>query len=242
MGNFPNALSRPFTDMFGDYTSVLDAIPAGLHGAIFNYSCSVDLSAYFQNALNWYKRVWVPAGGYVFSGLQLNNEGQILHGEGRTLVKCAKSANAPMISIQANYAGIRGLSLFGNYDTFNNGSNWFPGSAPAFADTTDGIVIGAPGLEGIEAIVNTSGTAVTWVSGTKFTYIVPGLQIQINGAVFTVASVGSSTTLTLISSAGTLTGASAYIPAVFNWFLEDALVYHMGRDGINWQDGPSPSI
>ena len=60
-------------------------------------------------------------------------------------------------------------------------------------------------LNGPVAAVNTSGTAVTWVSGSTFTSDM--ISVWINNVPYAVASVGSSTSLTLASSAGTLSGA-----------------------------------
>lgn len=53
--------------------------------------------------------------------------------------------------------------------------------------------------------VNVSGTAVTWVSGYKFTAIAAGSKIHINGLAYTVSSVTNATSLVLTASAGTQT-------------------------------------
>lgn len=63
-------------------------------------------------------------------------------------------------------------------------------------------------------VVNTAGTAVTWVSGDEFLdagpngtlNIVAGEQIVINGTTYVVASVTDATHLVLTGSAGTQTG------------------------------------
>jgi hypothetical protein len=56
--------------------------------------------------------------------------------------------------------------------------------------------------------VNTSGTAITWVSGDNFANAVVGNYIQINGTFYAVTVVNSSTSLTVDHSAGVQTGAS----------------------------------
>lgn len=56
--------------------------------------------------------------------------------------------------------------------------------------------------------VNTAGTAVTWVSGDQFTSIPSNGQIFIAGTKYNISAVGSSTSITLTTSAGTQTGAT----------------------------------
>ena len=60
--------------------------------------------------------------------------------------------------------------------------------------------------------VNTSGTAVTWVSGTPFdsTLLYGTAQITINGTAYTVSAVNSATSLTLTGSAGTQTAQTFF--------------------------------
>ena len=60
----------------------------------------------------------------------------------------------------------------------------------------------------VSGTVNTSGTAVTWASGTKFSTLDPGDNININGSSYNVASVTDSTHLVLDSSAGSNTGVA----------------------------------
>lgn len=57
-------------------------------------------------------------------------------------------------------------------------------------------------------VVNTSGTTVTYVSGTSFASLLPGELIQINGVDYAIASVTSSSVLVLTASAGTQTGVT----------------------------------
>jgi hypothetical protein len=65
-------------------------------------------------------------------------------------------------------------------------------------------------LNGVVGTVNTSGTAVTWVSGQQFPTdgSWTNTLIAIGTALFTVSTVNSSTTLTLTASAGTQTGVN----------------------------------
>lgn len=60
----------------------------------------------------------------------------------------------------------------------------------------------------VTGVVNTAGTAVTWVSGTQFTAAVAGAQILIAGAPYTVQTYNSATSLTLTASAGTQNGVA----------------------------------
>ena len=64
----------------------------------------------------------------------------------------------------------------------------------------------------ITGTVTTSSTTVTWVSGSTFVTgsAWVGLTIAINGAVYTISSVSSTTSLTLTASAGTQSSAVGY--------------------------------
>jgi hypothetical protein len=54
--------------------------------------------------------------------------------------------------------------------------------------------------------VNTSGTAVTWVSGEKFAGLSTSSPFIINGVTYAISSVNSNTSITLTTSAGTQSG------------------------------------
>lgn len=58
---------------------------------------------------------------------------------------------------------------------------------------------------------NTSGTAVTWVSGDRFDPNFVGSKLSINSTLYTVSAVGSPTAATLSATAGTQSGV------VFSW-------------------------
>ena len=66
-------------------------------------------------------------------------------------------------------------------------------------------------------VVNTSGTAVTWVSGDMFssTDLAAG-KITINGVVYTISTVNSAVSITLTATAGVQTG-KAYSTAILQW-------------------------
>src|SRR5579859_5085987 len=57
-------------------------------------------------------------------------------------------------------------------------------------------------------VVNTSGTSVTFVSGTNFANWIAGFNIVINGVTYNIQTVNSNTSLTLTGSAGTQTGVT----------------------------------
>lgn len=66
-------------------------------------------------------------------------------------------------------------------------------------------------VAGAVGTVTTVGTAVSWVSGTVFDVTWPvGTNILINAVNYVIASVGSTTSLTLTSTAGTQASAVSY--------------------------------
>ena len=75
----------------------------------------------------------------------------------------------------------------------------------------------APGSGGFsgKGVVSTSGTAVTWVSGTAFNTGWTG-DMVINGTVYVLASVNSGTSATLATSAGTQSSVSYIVPIIFS--------------------------
>lgn len=66
--------------------------------------------------------------------------------------------------------------------------------------------------QGLTGTVNTGGTGVTWLSGSTFPTDAAGRGITINGILYEIASVTSSTTLVLASSAGAQFGVTYNSP------------------------------
>jgi hypothetical protein len=88
-----------------------------------------------------------------------------------------------------------------------NGTNWIGVGAPyALRAARSGVNIAVTAAR--YGTVDTSGTAVTWSSGTKFMGLDAGQTIQIAGTVYEIAAVASATQLTLTAAAGTLSGAA----------------------------------
>jgi hypothetical protein len=81
--------------------------------------------------------------------------------------------------------------------------------------TTDGINCAKPADANFTGTVNTSGTAVAWVTGSKFDQLMTQSMIVINGVSYTVASVNSATSITLTTSAGTQSGKAYSVPSRF---------------------------
>ena len=92
----------------------------------------------------------------------------------------------------------------------------------------------------INPVVNTSGTAVTWVSGANFnTGWKSGQVFQINSIDYKIASVASGTSLTLQSSAGTQTGVGTF-GHTFMWasIIGNELYNNGSQLGVGSYAGP----
>lgn len=90
--------------------------------------------------------------------------------------------------------------------------NWGAAQTIRIADNNDKkqILVAAPLMS--NSIVNTNGTAVTWISGDTFTSSWPlGVGITINGVAYSVFSVNSPTSVTLFTSAGVQNGVTSNV-------------------------------
>jgi hypothetical protein len=97
-----------------------------------------------------------------------------------------------------------------------NQYNW-PFESPAMAiiaDNPSGTDLRVKA--GRYGIVDASGTAVTWVSGQKFTGLAASSKIHIDGVQYTISAVNSPTSLTLSGSAGSLSG-KRYLAEYGGW-------------------------
>ncbi len=84
--------------------------------------------------------------------------------------------------------------------------------AQSVFEDIEGTGITTPTCGYSKSIVNTSGVNVTWVSGSPFsTNWAPGIRIKINSSLFTVSSINSNSSITLTTSAGTQTNATAVV-------------------------------
>jgi hypothetical protein len=86
-----------------------------------------------------------------------------------------------------------------------------------------------PATTSFVGTVNTTGTAVTWVTGTTFSNLLS--QIVISGITYTVSQVNSPTSLTLESSAGTQTSASYSAPSRFTQPTSASFPYQQPEPG-----------
>lgn len=136
-------------------------------------------------------------------------------------------------------------SYFNSIKTLSNGGNGWTYNGPhdgaikSMINTFDagwGLQSGANILQGR---VGTSGAAMSWVSGSTFTGLKAGDQIEINGPFYTIASCSSSTACTLTTSAGTQADVVAlayfYLGTLdigLNWNC-----YHEGTGCYNFGNG-----
>ena len=72
-----------------------------------------------------------------------------------------------------------------------------------------------PASASFSGSVGTNGTVVTWISGNTFSRLLDQAKIIINGVSYTVSTVNSTTSLTLVSSAGVQSGVAYSAPSRF---------------------------
>ena len=120
----------------------------------------------------------------------------------------ATSLDALNLSLGAAIAGCSSFktNLYGSSTGFSPTVNHIYTAWDSPASARWGIAVFTDG-SGV-GVVDTSGTAVTWDSGTQFftsgaTW--PGSAIVINGTTYTISTVNSATSITLTTSAGTQT-------------------------------------
>ncbi|HLH01236.1 MAG TPA: ubiquitin-activating E1 FCCH domain-containing protein [Bryobacteraceae bacterium] len=109
-----------------------------------------------------------------------------------------------------------------NWSTFQNNSI----ALLASADNSGNLTV----KNARTGTVNVNGTAVSWVSGTKFPGIAPGSTIYLGSTAFTVSAVTSPTTLTLTSAAPNSTG-TVYLAEYGGADGNDVAAYFVVRPG-----------
>ena len=145
MPKFAGAVERDINEKVGERPSVLDWIPSNHHQSIFAGTCTTDLTAYIQNAIDSGVSIFVPPGVYFSSLLTISTAGQSIYGSGRGKTIFCKYSDSPLFKLNASFSGISGVSLYGAYDAFGDGSLVRPAGSVSITDTTDGIVIGDAG-------------------------------------------------------------------------------------------------
>jgi hypothetical protein len=136
---------------------------------------------------------------------------------------------------------IKTIANGGNGWTYNGPGD---GSIRSMINSFDGGWGLQSGAKILQGTINTSGTAMTWVSGSTFAGLKTGDQLEIGTGshVYTIASCLSSTACTLTTSAGNLTGVASFavsylgtIDIGLNWNC-----YHEGTGCFNF--GPAAGI
>lgn len=103
-----------------------------------------------------------------------------------------------------------GATSCGPAGVFTNGLTPLPAGESDNECLPTNVIPGHCGFNG-NGTVNTSGTAVTWASGSKFDGKMMGNPvIWINNVAFTISSVNSPTSITLSATAGTQTGVNYF--------------------------------
>jgi adhesin/invasin len=150
-------------------------------------------------------QVFVGGDGIASAGVQgVSIELILAPGQVSPTIKCAPSGSS-------SPAGNPGTVLTGAYIVGSN-PNANATCTPLVGGGGTGqfyVIIGgvsAPTTNAGGGTVNTSGTDVTWVSGTDFTALSANQEMRINGVEYFISSVNSNTDLTIASSAGVQNG------------------------------------
>lgn len=87
----------------------------------------------------------------------------------------------------------------------------------------------------VSGVVNSSGLAVTWVSGSKFTYLFNGVSLTIGGTPYPVVAVNSPTSLTLGTDAGSQAGVAYSGSLPTGDFFADSQAYVLPTINLAWR-------
>ena len=91
---------------------------------------------------------------------------------------------------------------------------------------------------GPSGTVNTTGTTVTWVSGSYFSTSWPtGTSIEINGVFYSIASVQSTTSLTLATSAGSQSGVTEFVGTPNDVLIDNVFSIYQPNYGFEFDYG-----
>lgn len=147
--------------------------------------------------------------GTLVSGCAINNVpglGLLLQGAGARVEDNDFSAVFSIaVALQGVNPATRMNAIVAN-NSFTNNGYFCIGGVWSDYNTVSGNAIIAPA---VVSHVTTSGTAVTWVSGTNFAALLGGMFMRIAGTEFQIQSVNSTTSITLTASAGVLTNQPA---------------------------------
>ncbi len=102
--------------------------------------------------------------------------------------------------------------IFASKDFADSGIKTLWGDYFKISNLTMLVDVSRDATDQFNSVVNTSGTTVTWVSGSKFACLIngPGTpSVRINGTTYNVSS-ATDTTITLASDAGTQAGATLW--------------------------------
>lgn len=197
----------------GGTVDARDLTDAGGTGA-----CTIDPGFGSTSQTQTPYTILLGAGPYNFSQIivrmNLKLRGMGSYASNGTIIQ-ATSTTLPLFVLPASTAqAVTGITLDG-FRALGAASNHAAAIQFVGAGTSGGlwesifndltfIGFNGPGV----GTVNTSGTGVTWVSGTQFSNSWAGLAIIINNMMYTITSVNSATSITLSSTAGTQTGVS----------------------------------